>query len=251
MILPWPPSARAVAVAALVLVAGAAVAVAWYEHQRAADAAREAQRVADSAKLAKDGATVAKPASAAEMAALVDNAVREQLAKIRRDIPDAHVAASGHASTGTLPVIASPSPPLLPAAGEGGTARNPSSPSPCALFTTDTVTLTCDGQRIETSAGARALIGLARAIRGSDGAVLAEGPFKSDLTQYLTDKAAEPVKPSWAAGPVAGLSRERWVIGAQVLSPPLRVFGLHVRASATVAAGNGERVGLVGVVVGR
>jgi hypothetical protein len=151
--------------------------------------------------------------------------LRNQLAELRKVRPAKPVRVSDQ-STGPVIVVAPPAPPR-------------SSEWPCTLYSGDGLELQVHEVELESAGGARSVVGEARALRLTDGELLASGRFAQPLGRVI-----EPItrRPGWALG-VRGTLRldGQWTVGIQMSPPP---FLEHLEMHLGAGLGRGADVSL-------
>lgn len=166
---------------------------------------------------------------AAELARRVPE-LQQALAAALKAAPGATPAAVIEASTGQLPIVAPPAlpPPALP----------PLAPAPaeCKLWGSDKLELKLAAVALDTTASNWVLAGGLRAERASDGALVASGPFKADLTEVEVKRPTFDLA-RWGAGPAVFAGPGGLTYGVAAGAPPLRLFNHELQLIGAAAVG--------------
>lgn len=119
---------------------------------------------------------------------------------------------------------------------------------PCLLRPGDDIEIKVNEVVLTSKAGTSVLVGTASAYH--DALRLGGGSFNVPLTDATAKARPGPEAARWGAGPVLGVGRHGALVGGTVVSPEgkLPLLGWKVTATATVAVGTGEVVGLAGLL---
>lgn len=211
--------------------------------RRAADAdARAVLAAAETRALNAAGALTAEKATS-EMLARDAEALRDELADVRRTVPSAIVREVVRWRTAPMVAEGIPPTPPIPEAVPCATDAQ-GEPVPCLVPSGATLDVRVTEARVASESGAQALIGRAEVWRldPPPETRVAEGPLRADLSSWRAAEVgvpAPPRRPRWAVSGDVGLSIDGPVYAAAV---ERRLIG---PVWAGVTAGSVARAGYV------